>query len=215
LEGWLRDGGARFDALEVRDDGVLGRGVFARRDIVAGEVAFSVPTKLMLTARAAAEDGVVARVADLLHSWAEDVAPRFLTCLRLCRALLRDCDPFHNYAMSLPSDGPGAASWPAAFRDFLASTSLGPSLAAADAELDQWERLLKRVAESEPALLKPQAAFERPRLNWARGMLQSRQFPGAFGGDEGKGSMCMVPLLDLLNHHGAADVTVRVRGGVL
>merc|ERR1740129_2323976 len=44
-------------------------------------------------------------------------------------------------------------------------------------------------------------------------MLQSRQFPGEFCG--GKNSSCMVPLLDVLNHSNSADITVRIRSGLL
>merc|ERR1712060_59979 len=46
-------------------------------------------------------------------------------------------------------------------------------------------------------------------------MLQSRHFPGAFGGSNAGDVMCMVPLLDLLNHRGDADVTIRVRADML
>lgn len=216
LDEWLRKGGSTLDALEVRNDiATCGLGVFARRAIAAGEVVFTVPAKLMLTMKVAPKDSIVARVAELASNWKEEITPQFLMCLRLCRARSCSDDPFHVYAESLPDAAPGAASWPAVFRDFLSTTSLGPALAAADAELDQWERVLKRVADAEPALLKPDSAFHRTRLEWARGMLQSRQFPGSFSGSTGNQSFCMVPLLDLLNHKDTADVTVRVRAGML
>ncbi|CAK0830707.1 unnamed protein product [Prorocentrum cordatum] len=217
LEPWLRSGGAAFDAVEVRPDAAAGGlGAFARRAIGAGEVAFSLPTRLFLTSEAAAQDGVVAQVAQLLREWSERERPELLLCLRLCRALARPEDAFHAYARSLPPEAPGAAAWPPEFRGFLATTSLGPSLAAADAELEEWCALLRRAEGASPGLLLPEGAFERPRLLWARGMLQSRHFPGAFGGVPGRdGDLCMIPLLDVLNHRHAADVSIRVRANSL
>eukprot|EP00930_Biecheleria_cincta_P078716 TRINITY_DN66296_c0_g1_i1.p1 TRINITY_DN66296_c0_g1~~TRINITY_DN66296_c0_g1_i1.p1 ORF type:complete len:503 (-),score=100.92 TRINITY_DN66296_c0_g1_i1:51-1559(-) len=220
LEAWLRTGGAEFDAVEVREDPASGGGLgaFARRALGAGEVVFRLPTKLILTDELALQDPVLSRVQEVLRrwvdaSWAEEYMPPLMICLKLCRALAHADDPFHVYASSLPPAAPGIAAWPLAFRDFLATTSLGPTLVAADAELDHWCRLLKRVAKAEPALLSPTGAFDRSRLEWARGMLQSRHFPGAFSGVGSEQLMCMVPLLDILNHQNSADVSVRVRSG--
>lgn len=215
LEACLRKGGASLDAVEIRSDPISGLGAFAKRDIAVGEVAFTVPIGVMLTSDLAVKDKLVEHVSRSLKKSGQKDMPEFLMCLRLCRA--RSCvdDALHAYASSLPSTAPGAASWPAAFRDFLSTTSLGPSLAAADAELDGWEALLERVSKASPGFLQPRDAFKRPFLEWARGMLQSRQFPGGFGGQDTTTALCMVPLLDILNHNPSADVTVRISSGTL
>jgi len=216
LTAWLAEGSAKFDTLEVRSDrAACGLGAFALRDLVAGEVVFVVPQKLMLTLEAAMKDTLVASVAKSLQSHGEQEMPEFLMCLRLCRARRAPDDCFHAYAASMPDDSPGAASWPSLFRELLQSTTLGPSLEAADAELDRWLEVLQRMGDIESSGLGSDGMFSRSSLDWARGMVQSRQFPGGFGGTQDSRSLCMVPLLDALNHKQGADVSVRVRAGLL
>mmetsp|Transcript_11836 Transcript_11836/g.26317 ORF Transcript_11836/g.26317 Transcript_11836/m.26317 type:complete len:479 (-) Transcript_11836:18-1454(-) len=213
LEQWLKQGGAQLDALDIRPHGPsIGLGAFAKRDIAAGEVALAVPTSLMLTPQSAVEDSAVAAMAGLLKSCGEADRPELLVSLRLCRAKANAADRFHAYAVSLPETAPGAATWDPAYREVLAKTSLGPTLTACDAELDQWERLLQRLAEVSPGgVLEPISAFARHHLLWARGMLQSRGVSGPEGGT----CLWMVPLLDLLNHSNEAEVTINIKGGLL
>lgn len=216
FDAWLREGGASIDAVATRSgDPVYGVGVFATREISAGTVAFSVPTKLMLTPSVAVLDAVVGRFQALLKAWGEPDMPELLMCLRLCRALARPTDRFHSYAKSLPAEGPGVASWPTVFKDLLAQSALGVSLTAADTELDRWESLLQRARDVEPEFSNTSDTFNRARLEWARGMLQSRQFPGSFAGVVTEGAMCMVPYLDILNHKGSADIAVKVKKDTL
>mmetsp|Transcript_26162 Transcript_26162/g.61018 ORF Transcript_26162/g.61018 Transcript_26162/m.61018 type:complete len:491 (-) Transcript_26162:103-1575(-) len=220
LSRWLEQGGAQCGALEIRPDGPsVGLGAFAKRDLAAGEVALTVPCSLMLTPQASLEDPAVSTVADYLSRSGETAMPELLLSLRLCRAKANPADRFHAYATSLPESAPGAACWDPVFREVLAQTSLEPSLTAADMELNRWEGLLANAMQSAPAAFEPKAALARPCLQWARGMVQSRHFPGGFAGTNADGTpiaaLCMVPLLDLLNHKSTEEVTVRVRSGLL
>jgi len=201
----LREGGAALEAVEVRHTGpVHGYGVFAKRDIHAGEVAFALAANQALTPELAQQDEMVSRVGTLLSNRGQH--SELLMCLRLCRARVCAQDTLHLYVASLPLMAPGAPSWPEAFRVFLSATNLGRNLLAVDAELDTWMKLLQQVAESEPSLLRPKGAFERSCLEWARGMLHSRR---STLGDHDT-AMCMVPLVDLLAHKPGAELALRV-----
>jgi len=124
VEAWLQRAGAVSECLEVRPDSrPRGLGAFAKRDVKAGEVIFSVPGAAMLTPTSAVEDPVVRSVGDLLTCWGEKSMPELLIVLRLCRARLLPDDHFHAYAISLPHRAPGAASWSQTFRKLLLRTS--------------------------------------------------------------------------------------------
>eukprot|EP00929_Paragymnodinium_shiwhaense_P120377 TRINITY_DN92304_c0_g1_i1.p1 TRINITY_DN92304_c0_g1~~TRINITY_DN92304_c0_g1_i1.p1 ORF type:complete len:522 (+),score=193.44 TRINITY_DN92304_c0_g1_i1:66-1631(+) len=219
LEAWLKSNGAAFDSLDLRpcsaDSISFGMGAYAKQEVAAGGVAFSVPTRLMLTLDAAKQEPAVAKLAELLKKWKEKDMPELLICLRLCLASANKEDAFHAYAASLPEHPPGAASWPKNFRDVLLNTSLRATLEAADRELDGWEQLLKRAVAADAKAFLRKDAFRREKLEWARGMLQSRQFPGSFSGKADATVPCMVPLLDILNHKNDADITVKVRADML
>lgn len=200
--------GAALEAVEVRHTGpVHGHGVFARRDIDVGEVAFALAANQALTPEVAEQDEVVSRAGTLLRNGGEQHINEFLMCLRLCRARACARDTLHPYVASLPPIAPGVASWPETFRGFLLSTTLCRDLLVIDAELNAWVKLLQRVAEAEPSLLTPKGAFERPCLEWAHGMLRSRQIPLCHNGT----AVCMVvPLVDLLSHKPGAALALRV-----
>ncbi|CAE8616461.1 unnamed protein product [Polarella glacialis] len=215
LEVHFRAAGLSLDAVTVRSGGEgCGLGAFARRDLCAGEVVFRVPQTAMLTEAAAVEDECVAAAATLLRAFGEEGISELLVCLRLCRARVQTKDRFHAYATSLPRNAPGVGSWPEIYDVLLANSSLGPLIRAADAELDRWEGLIDRVADA-TFLPYRREVFCRSNLQWARGMVQSRHFPGTFGGSEDERSPCMVPLLDILNHQGDAEVNVQIHGGCL
>jgi len=212
LAEWLRLNGAVLDGVEVRTEGAPANlGTFSRRAIAAGDVAFSLPTKLLLSKERAEQDEVVALIVARLQKAGETIPADLVICLRLCRARVRKQDPFHIYAASLPAEAPQPTSWPPAFKQFLATTSLCRLLKVADTELDNWESLLKRAASSEPSFLAG-GTFERSRLEWARGMLRSR---GHEHQGTSPGELCMCPLLDMLNRKLGSPAAVEVRDNAL
>lgn len=216
LEEQFRSEGFGLDAIKICSGGDnCGLGGFARRDLGAGDLVFTVPQTAMLTESVAVQDSVVAVVASLLKTFDEDRMSELLICLRLCRARVQATDPFHTYATGLPTTAPGVDSWPVIYQQLLANTSLGPLIRAVDAELDHWEALLNRAADADATILKARDVFCRSNLRWARGMVQSRHFPGTFAGLEDERSPCMVPLLDILNHNGDAEVNIQIHGGFL
>lgn len=222
LKTWLEETGAVFGGVSICNcsEGepgcqFAGLGAFANRDFTAGDVIFSIPQSIMITRSAAIEDPSVLALSKLLASWGEDDTWELLVCMRLCRARVLPEDRFHVYALSLPVTPPGVGSWPIAYRNIFAATAVQAALIASEKQLDRWESLLNRAAETDPVTFVPSEALRRPCLEWALGMVRSRHFPGSFGDGVANASGCMVPLLDILNHRDGQPVTVRIRGGML
>jgi len=212
LAAWVMRHGGDVAGVVVRD-GDRGRGLFAARDVAAGDVVMSVPLA------AALNDGVAAPPYDGAP-WSVTLAAAILAERRI-----GDASRWAPYVRSLPTDVVGFANDEGLFDDASCGASSSSSssssqlaaearaLASHDAaaadELDRYRSLLTR---SHAALTSAGRAPAPPTFaewRWAMSMVHSRTFrleePAAgVAGFETR--RVMVPYVDLLNHDSRANV---------
>ena len=203
LLAWLKERGATFDdTIELRTTSSAGVGLFAKRDLSAGETLVSVPQSCALTAGVAlaSELGVAVAAAAEKLGCAEACTAELVTWLFMCRGRTEPGHAWHAYLVSLPA-APDPASWPEAQRAELDGTTVGGAVDEALQHAAQCLGVVAQLATEVPEL----ASIAEEDLLWARGMLLSRQFPSHLGGENSTGSAgraagCLLPLLDFLNH---------------
>ena len=136
LLAWLHECGAEgLDDLHIRDDGLGGLCVFARRIFAAGDRIASLPQRCVLSARAAEESelgkAVRAAAAAMGPTCEALVTEEVLLWIFLSVGRTDAAHPWHAYLASLPATSPEPTCWPAELRDELASTPVGASVSAA------------------------------------------------------------------------------------
>ena len=220
-------GGGVTDAVAVRAAGSRGAGLFATRDVEAGELLWRVPAAAALTVQVALASpvGVALQasfpVSGSLGDGSGSVTPRsalylLLVHLRSCSSPLETVPAAHAaYVQSLPSAVDSPLLWadctPEALAG-LAGTELPRSAAAMRSALRaQYTLLFPALTAQHPALF-PASSFSWDAFLWAHLVYASRCFSLSYldsstpSEDEAEG--VLLPLQDLANH-GLAGADVR------
>eukprot|EP00966_Prymnesium_polylepis_P227536 5265421-Prymnesium_polylepis.1 len=192
--GWLHGAGATLPGMEIFCSS-SGRGVRATRTVHEGEVAASVPLRLLLTHEAALEGDDELR--------ASSVRGTNLIALFLMRQLPPDA-VWHRYAAALPKALGTTLFWTEAQLAELQHTELA-TLSAHRA------RAVERhhVSLVESGLL---GASSSGDFRWALATVWARSHSVELPGGGPQGALC--PLIDLFNHHARPGIApARVEGG--
>lgn len=199
--------------LDVAPD-AGGLGVFAARDVEAGEVVMRCPMAAVLCSDADAK--LSAALTDFSARAELHIDERVrlqILLLHERRRLSRQSSPtaWGAYIASLPSDDLVEAlpvSWSEADVQRRAQgTALVSEVAAARAQLDA----LSRAVASHGQLLGDTAgALDRRALLWAHAVFWSRALVLELPGGRAE---CLVPLLDMCNHRPGGTAELRVAGG--
>ena len=132
LLSWLEQRGATLDNIELRTTSSAGVGLFAKRDLSAGEELVTLPFTCALTAGvalASALGAAVAAAAETLDC-SEACTAELVMWLFMCRSRTEPSTKdgcghsWHAYLASLPP-APDPASWPEAQRAELHGTTVG------------------------------------------------------------------------------------------
>jgi len=199
----------------------LGLGLFAARQLQAGDVLAVLPAAACLSSEAALgsplADAVRAAGLRVCAAEAADaVTPRSLLLLYLLAARHGTCDalpPAHAaYARSLPDRFSLPLLWPVEVQ----ARELGGTELLREAQLQrvalsaQHARLFPRLSRARPDLF-PRRHFSLDAFLWAHAAVASRAFPasslaaGAAGGEaeaaaDAEADGVLLPLLDIANH---------------
>ena len=186
LAAFVRAGGGRASVTRV-GEGARGRGLFAARDISAGEAVVSVPLSIVMSDDAMPEPYPGA-------PWSVTLAAALLTQQRLGAA-----SDWAAYVSSLPKETIGWANSPEAGKD--RRDALGCD-AAAEEEMERYATL---VDGSHRAMTMMHHGWSAEEWRWAMSQVHSRTFRVETRGG-GEDLRVMVPWVDLLNHDSREDV---------
>ena len=202
LLAWLEQRGVTLDNIELRTTSSAGVGLFAKRDLSAGEELVALPFICALTAGVALASALgvaVAAAAEGLDC-SEACTAELVMWLFMCRSRTEPSTKdgcghsWHAYLASLPP-APDPASWPEAQRAELHGTTVGGAVdealqhvAHCQGVVAQLATEVRRVsayactractcAYAYTCQVPELASIGEEDLLWARGMLLSRQFP--------------------------------------
>ena len=213
LVGWLRDGGAQCDAVEVASLSGYGNGLVATRAVEAGDLVLSVPPAMILSpsryVQQLSQGGALgAQLSQALAPLLETPdGQSTLLALALLRELgLGDRSSFGAYLAALPP--PTELDVPLLWSPETLEALLGGSHLVSRVErlrLDLEAEHASFQAElfaASPADFAPEA-HGRDRYLWAHAIVLSRAMPL---GEE----PCLVPLLDSANHEAGHIVSILI-----